>query len=300
MFLVEEYFTHDVYEPRITWHKDVWPTYAIVNFGDIEYIVGTSNDHNPNDGITQNAEIDGVIDRRILWRMQNVADRTELFLLLGDVIDITSYAHMVHIGDININDAAIHLADKYGLMASEIPSDFDLVDSEQYNKSIYSGIPIALVSGMLEQINAVFESWIHLVWDEELPPNSAAQYLRDWEESHSNERMSLHDACQSVIQMKIQRIDGCISFEYDESKLVQHMVCADLYNAVLLYLGTIISIGESYCDGWSIAVCSNCGDKYMKRHANSSLCQTCRTNKAKLQAHRARKKAEKEAAQNAK
>ena len=76
-------------------------------------------------------------------------------------------------------------------------------------------------------------------------------------------------------------------------------ICHTLPQALNVFMLQVIAGSNAIINGYSIEHCGNCKTPFVKTHGNATLCENCRTNKAKLRALRTKKKMEKEAARNA-
>ena len=85
----------------------------------------------------------------------------------------------------------------------------------------------------------------------------------------------------TITHICIEYIDNAPSLRYEvENKLA-------LAEAQLSYL---ISRGNNYLQGATIAFCADCGSPYVKYRKNSTLCDCCKGNTGKSRRYRAKKK----------
>lgn len=77
---------------------------------------------------------------------------------------------------------------------------------------------------------------------------------------------------------------------YFDDKPVLTYQAKDMMSLVEAQLAVLASKGDDYLDGGCIAYCADCGQPYIKRRSNSTLCEGCKGNTGKSRRYRTKKK----------
>lgn len=84
--------------------------------------------------------------------------------------------------------------------------------------------------------------------------------------------------------------DITISVVYKDNQPILLYQAQDIMELVEAQLAVLASKGDDYLDGGCIAYCADCGQPYIKRRSNSTLCEGCKGNTGKSRRYRAKKK----------
>ncbi|NLO85354.1 MAG: hypothetical protein GX096_07995 [Clostridiales bacterium] len=156
---------------------------------------------------------------------------------------------------------------------------------EDYVKNIYDIYRLYLI-------------WCYLQWEER---GDFEKYIYTCAYDIDERNYSLEKLSRSTIARKADGLETSTKFRYRDNILIKSAYSEDLYAALFTQLFELISLGDMAMDGNIVANCSRCGTSYLKKHGNSSLCEMCKTPKAKSKAFRDKERLQKkEASRNGK
>lgn len=213
---------------------------------------------------------------------------------------------------------------KYGLMATDM-ADGRTYCHEDTPNSMEEIAKLDFVVEALYDLLILYLCWCYVEWEErgdytwiirqQAEWNWEAQSSSedDWSFLYNDEgpqarQQAQHDTimrepldalCRELIQNEAGKRDFSLVHAYEGNRLVAGVQVGELHDALAYQLLELISAGEHARDGRIADICKQCGAQYMKRHGNASLCETCRTPKAKAKAFRERQKAVKKEKGNA-
>lgn len=84
--------------------------------------------------------------------------------------------------------------------------------------------------------------------------------------------------------------DITISVVYKDNQPILMYQAQNIMELVEAQLAVLASKGDDYLDGGCIAYCADCGQPYIKRRSNSTLCDDCKGNTGKSRRYRSKKK----------
>lgn len=184
----------------------------------------------------------------------------------------------------------IELSKKYGMIMHQGASEQDnlfehIINLSGLDKSIRYGASLARFEGELLGLYRLFLVWRCIAWQD----TDANDYLRD---SFNHEWLPEHD--QWMVNEVARSILVRFSMSFEQGQSILCYVCNDALSIAKLQLLQLIAAGNNGLDGRVLAICTGCGCQYVKHHGNSTLCNLCKTPKAKSKAFRDKQKARKE------
>lgn len=206
-----------------------------------------------------------------------------------------------YFGGMKCNDSSeniniLRFAQKYGFISNRA-CDLDLSESMLPIYTRVAGVPLTDYVRDIYEIYLVYLAWCYLEWGER------GTFEKHILNSHFSptEKHSIDKLSRMILDREGGWLGTSIRYGYCDQIFTKTIFCNGLYAAFHTQLYELAALGDAALEGNTIADCSRCGTPYLKKHGNSTLCEVCKTPKAKSQAFRDKeRRLKKEASSNGK